>query len=59
MPAGPFVRNFVGLNQKDSARIFNILQDHITRQENILRWRWQPGESIVGTGRLPAFRARC
>ena len=41
---GHFVKNFVGLNAADSQRLFGIFQDHITRQENIVRWRWQPGD---------------
>lgn len=41
---GHFVKQFVGLNQADSARLFNILQDHITRPENVVRWRWRAGD---------------
>lgn len=54
---GHFVRNFVGLSQADSQRIFNILQDHITREENVVRWRWQPGDVAFWDNRSTQHRA--
>ncbi len=54
---GHFVRNFVGLNQKDSARLFNILQDHITREENVVRWRWEAGDVAFWDNRATQHRA--
>lgn len=54
---GHFVRNFVGLNQKDSARLFNILQDHVTREENVVRWRWQAGDVAFWDNRATQHRA--
>ena len=44
---GNFVKNIVGLNRDDSARVFQILQDQITRPENVVRWRWQPGDVAI------------
>lgn len=35
---GCFVRRLVGLNVSDSKRLFAVLQDHITRPENTVRW---------------------
>jgi len=54
---GHFVRNFVGLNQADSQRLFTILQDHITREENVVRWRWQPGDVAFWDNRSTQHRA--
>jgi taurine dioxygenase len=54
---GHFVRNFVGLSQTDSQRLFNILQDHITRAENVVRWRWQPGDVAFWDNRSTQHRA--
>lgn len=54
---GHFVRNFVGLNQADSQRIYNVLQDHITREENVVRWRWQPGDVAFWDNRSTQHRA--
>jgi alpha-ketoglutarate-dependent taurine dioxygenase len=48
---GQFVRNFVGLSTTDSQRIFRILQDHVQRQENILRWRWKAGDVAIWDNR--------
>ena len=54
---GHFVRRFVGLNEADSARTFNLLQDHITRPENTVRWRWQPGDVAFWDNRSTQHRA--
>lgn len=54
---GHFVKRFVGLNQQDSQRIFHILQDHITREENVVRWRWQPGDVAFWDNRSTQHRA--
>jgi taurine dioxygenase len=54
---GHFVKNFVGLNQQDSARLFNLLQDHITKPENTVRWRWQPGDVAFWDNRSTQHRA--
>jgi len=54
---GHFVKNFVGLNQQDSQRLFNILQDHITKPENVVRWRWQPGDVAFWDNRSTQHRA--
>ena len=54
---GHFVRNFVGLNQADSQRIFAILQEHITKPENTVRWRWQAGDVAFWDNRATQHRA--
>lgn len=54
---GHFVKKFVGLNQQDSQRLFNVLQDHVTRPENVVRWRWQPGDVAFWDNRATQHRA--
>lgn len=54
---GHFVRNFIGLSKADSARLYNILQDHITKPENTVRWRWQPGDVAFWDNRATQHRA--
>lgn len=54
---GHFLKNFVGLNQADSARLFSILQDHITRPENVVRWNWQAGDVAFWDNQATQHRA--
>ena len=54
---GHFVKSFLGLNRDDSARLFTILQDHLTRPENTVRWRWQPGDVAFWDNRSTQHRA--
>ena len=51
------MRRLVGLNETDSARIINVLQDHITKPENVVRWRWQPGDVAFWDNRATQHRA--
>jgi len=44
---GHFVKKIVGLSTFDSAQIFRVLQEHITRLENTVRWRWTVGDVAV------------
>ena len=45
---GYFIQKFVGYNHVDSARLFDLFQDHVTRLENTVRWRWQAGHTTWG-----------
>jgi taurine dioxygenase len=54
---GHFVKQFVGLNPADSQRIFGILQDHITKPENTVRWRWREGDVAIWDNRATQHRA--
>lgn len=54
---GHFFKNFVGVSQPDSQRLFSIFQDHITRPENTMRWRWQPGDVAIWDNRATQHRA--
>lgn len=54
---GHFVRNFVGLNKADSAKLYDVLQEHITKPENVVRWRWQAGDVAFWDNRATQHRA--
>ncbi|HEY9624529.1 MAG TPA: TauD/TfdA family dioxygenase [Crinalium sp.] len=41
---GDFVRRIRGLSQTESDDILRLLQAYVTRPENTVRWRWQPGD---------------
>jgi alpha-ketoglutarate-dependent taurine dioxygenase len=44
---GHFVKQLIGLPGRDSAHLFQVLQDHVTRLENTVRWRWAVGDVAV------------
>jgi len=48
---GNFFKQFVGLNTADSARLFAVLQEHITKLENTVRWRWAAGDVAIWDNR--------
>ena len=48
---GSFFKQFVGLNAADSTRLFAIFQEHITRLENTVRWRWAEGDVAIWDNR--------
>jgi taurine dioxygenase len=48
---GHFVQKLIGLSAPDSARLFQVLQDHVTRLENTVRWRWAVGDVAVWDNR--------
>ncbi|MET4898397.1 TauD/TfdA family dioxygenase [Sphingomonadaceae bacterium jetA1] len=54
---GHFVKRFVDLNVADSQRLFAILQDHITKPENVVRWHWQAGDVAIWDNRATQHRA--
>ena len=41
---GHFVKHFVGMGSQDSNDLFQLLQRHITRLDNTVRWNWAPGD---------------
>ena len=55
--AGSFVQRFVGLDSADSQRLLAILQDHITKPENTVRWRWREGDVAIWDNRATQHRA--
>lgn len=54
---GHFVQRFVGLNQADSQALFQILQNHVTKPENVVRWRWRTGDVVIWDNRATQHRA--
>ena len=48
---GHFVRSFVGLSTADSADLFALLQRHVTRLENTVRWTWRDGDVAIWDNR--------
>ena len=54
---GYFVRRLLGVSSADSAHLFAMLQDHVTRLENMVRWRWQPGDVVIWDNRATQHKA--
>lgn len=48
---GHFVKRFVGLGTSESADLFRLLQNRITRLENTVRWTWRAGDIAVWDNR--------
>lgn len=48
---GHFVKKIIGLSSHDSDHLFQIFQEHITRLENTVRWRWAVGDVAVWDNR--------
>ncbi len=48
---GHFVRSFTGLSTGDSADLFALLQRHVTRLENTVRWSWRDGDVAIWDNR--------
>ena len=54
---GHFFKNFVGLSSGDNQRLFATFQEHVTKPENTVRWRWQPGDVAIWDNRATQHRA--
>jgi alpha-ketoglutarate-dependent taurine dioxygenase len=54
---GYFARKLLGVNSADSAHLFAVLQDHVTRLENTVRWRWSTGDVVIWDNRATQHRA--
>lgn len=48
---GNFVKRIKGYSQSDSAHLYAVLQSHVTRLENTVRWRWQAGDVAIWDNR--------
>lgn len=48
---GHFVKRIKGYSQADSAHLFGLLQSHVIRQENTVRWRWTAGDVAIWDNR--------
>jgi alpha-ketoglutarate-dependent taurine dioxygenase len=54
---GHFVKNLVGYNSADSQRILGILNDHVIKPENTVRWTWRVGDVAIWDNRATQHRA--
>jgi taurine dioxygenase len=54
---GSFVRRLLGVSSADSTHLFAMLQDHVTRLENIVRWRWSTGDVVIWDNRATQHKA--
>jgi alpha-ketoglutarate-dependent taurine dioxygenase len=54
---GYFVRRLLGVSSPDSVRLFAMLQDHVTRLENMVRWRWSTGDVVIWDNRATQHKA--
>ena len=48
---GHYAQRFVHYNTHDSDHIYQILQSHITRLENTMRWHWNTGDVAMWDNR--------
>ena len=48
---GHFVRSFVGLSTADFTDLYALLQRHVTRLENTVRWTWRDGDVAIWDNR--------
>jgi taurine dioxygenase len=48
---GHFIKRFVGLSSQDSQVLLRLLQDHVIRLENTVRWRWREGDVAIWDNR--------
>ena len=48
---GHFVKRILGVSAHDSAHLFQVFQEHVTRLENTVRWRWAVGDVAVWDNR--------
>ncbi|MDQ0890726.1 alpha-ketoglutarate-dependent taurine dioxygenase [Paenibacillus sp. V4I9] len=48
---GHFVKKILGLSSADSAQLLSLLQGHITKLENTVRWRWSAGDVVIWDNR--------
>lgn len=48
---GHFVKEFVGLKTSETAALFQLLQNRITKLENTFRWSWADGDVAIWDNR--------
>jgi alpha-ketoglutarate-dependent sulfate ester dioxygenase len=57
MILGSFVRRFLDVSSAESTHMFAMLQDHVTRLENMVRWRWSAGDVVIWDNRATQHKA--
>lgn len=48
---GSFAQSIVGLGPEASRDLIRVFQDHVTRVENTVRWRWRVGDLAIWDNR--------
>jgi alpha-ketoglutarate-dependent sulfate ester dioxygenase len=48
---GNFVRSFVGLSNRESRALLDLLQNYVLRLENTVRWNWRHGDVAIWDNR--------
>lgn len=48
---GHFAKRLLGFNGHDSAHLLAVLQSHVTKLENTVRWRWAEGDVAIWDNR--------
>jgi alpha-ketoglutarate-dependent sulfate ester dioxygenase len=48
---GHFIKKLLNVSASDSAHLFALLQSHVTRLENTVRWSWAAGDVAVWDNR--------
>jgi alpha-ketoglutarate-dependent taurine dioxygenase len=48
---GHFIKQILGLSGQDSRRLFDVLQEQVTKLENTVRWRWRQGDVAIWDNR--------
>ena len=48
---GSFAKRLIGLSAGDSRDVVDLLQRHVTKLENTIRWDWQPGDVAMWDNR--------
>lgn len=48
---GHFVKKLLGYSSVDSAHLVSVLQGHVHRLENTVRWRWRAGDVAIWDNR--------
>ena len=48
---GHFFKHLVGFSSRESARIFELLQNRAIQLENTVRWQWQQGDVVIWDNR--------
>ena len=56
MILGHYLKKISGLSTADSQHLYQILQDHITRPENTVRWHWKVGDVVMWDNRATQHR---
>jgi Taurine catabolism dioxygenase TauD, TfdA family len=54
---GYFVRKLLGVSSADSGHLFAMLREHVTRLENMVRWRWSTGDVVIWDNRATQHKA--